>query len=193
MNLYDLSQQNKKKKPRLIKENKLTEFAPGDGGDDGFNDDTLKRMAAQWYNGDEDPRVEKTLAAAGWEIGQDEGYDDEPGVFVVQAGDINGNSYMSWPADELRGLMEFAQSGGGDAGDYLRTLASAWYNDTYNTGSLQKGIKSKEDVEKILSRGVVCPDGKTRKYYIDYNGDFDGVELVSHDYYEHSEIGRAHV
>ena len=77
------------------------EFAPP-GGDDGFSDDTLKQLAAQWYNGDEDPRVEKTLMAAGWEIGQDEGYDDEPGVFVVQAGDVNGNSYMSWPADELR-------------------------------------------------------------------------------------------
>ena len=45
-------------------------------------------------------------AAAGWEIGQDEGYDDEPGVFVVQAGDVNGNSYLSWPADELRDLAE---------------------------------------------------------------------------------------
>ena len=89
-----------------VAEGSLREFAPGDSGDDGFDDDVLKQLAAQWYNGDEDPRVEKTLAAAGWEIGQDEGYDDEPGVFVVQAGDINGNSYQSWPADELRGLTE---------------------------------------------------------------------------------------
>ena len=110
-------------------------------------------------------------------------------MFVVQAGDVNGNSYMSWPADELRGLMEFAQTGDGDSGDYLRTLASAWYNDVYNTGNLQKGIKSQEDVEKILRRGVVCPDGKTRKYYIDYNSDFNGVDMVSHDYYEHSDYG----
>jgi hypothetical protein len=83
----------------------LNEFAPpgsNDGGDDGFSEETLKRLAAQWYNGDEDPRVERTLMAAGWEIGQDEGYDDEPGVFVVQAGDINGNSYISWPAHELK-------------------------------------------------------------------------------------------
>jgi len=86
----------------------INEFAPpgGDGGDDGFSDETLKRMAAQWYQGDEDPRIEKTLAAAGWEIGQDEGYDDEPGVFVVQAGDVNGDSYMSWPAHELQGMNE---------------------------------------------------------------------------------------
>jgi len=86
----------------------IKEFAPpgSNDGDDGFSDDTLKQLAAQWYQGDEDPRVERTLMAAGWEIGQDEGYDDEPGVFVVQAGDINGNSYMSWPADELRSLAE---------------------------------------------------------------------------------------
>lgn len=84
----------------------LREFAldsGGDGGgDDGFSEETLKRLAAAWYNGDEDPRVEQTLMAAGWEIGQDEGYDDEPGVFVVQAGDVNGHSFISWPAHELR-------------------------------------------------------------------------------------------
>jgi hypothetical protein len=88
----------------------LNEFVPGagsnDGGDDEFGEDTLKQLAAQWYNGDEDPRVEQTLMSAGWEIGQDEGYDDTPGVFVVQAGDVNGNSYISWPATELEGLAE---------------------------------------------------------------------------------------
>jgi hypothetical protein len=86
---------------------RLAEFAPsdsGDGGgdDDGFDEDTLRKLAAQWFNGDEDPQVERLLAAAGWEIGQDEGYDDEPGVFVVMSGDENGKSYMSWPAEELR-------------------------------------------------------------------------------------------
>lgn len=82
----------------------VNEFAPSsnDDGDDGFSEETLKMLAAQWFNGDEDPHVERMLAAAGWEIGQDEGYDDEPGVFVVMSGDENGNSYLSWPADELR-------------------------------------------------------------------------------------------
>ena len=92
-----------------VAEGSLAEFAPdssGDGGDDGFSEETLKRLAAQWWQGDEDPRVERTLAAAGWEIGQDESYDDEPGVFVVQAGDVNGNSYISWPAHELKGVAE---------------------------------------------------------------------------------------
>ena len=88
----------------------LSEFAPpdsGDGGgdDDGFDEDTLRKLAAQWFNGDEDPQVERLLAAAGWEIGQDEGYDDEPGVFVVLSGDDDGRSYMSWPAEELRSSM----------------------------------------------------------------------------------------
>jgi hypothetical protein len=83
------------------------EFAEpsGDGGD-GFSEETLKRLAAQWWNNDEDPRVEQTLMAAGWEIGQDDGYDDG-GVFVVQAGDDQGDSYLSWPAEELDpGLTE---------------------------------------------------------------------------------------
>lgn len=93
---------------RLRKEfNQFNEFAPSgsNDGNDGFSDETLKRLAAQWWQGDEDPRIEQTLAAAGWEIGQDEGYDNG-GVFVVQAGDVNGNSYMSWPAEELEGLSE---------------------------------------------------------------------------------------
>jgi len=85
-------------------------------------------------------------------------------------------------------LNEFAPGKQGGDGDYLRTLASAWYNDTFNTGSLQQGIKSQEDVERVLARGIVCPDGKTRKYNIDYNGDFDGVQIYSDDYYEHGDV-----
>jgi len=93
-----------KPRPPKPKTPPVNEFAPpgSNDGDDGFSEETLKRLAAQWYNGDEDPRVERTLMAAGWEIGQDEGYDDEPGVFVVRAGDVNGNSYLSWPAHELK-------------------------------------------------------------------------------------------
>jgi hypothetical protein len=95
---------------KQMAEGSLTEFAPsdsGDGGgdDDGFDEDTLRKLAAQWFAGDEDPQVERLLAAAGWEIGQDEGYDDEPGVFVVLSGDDDGRSYISWPAEELRSAM----------------------------------------------------------------------------------------
>ena len=85
-------------------------------------------------------------------------------------------------------LNEFAPSdGGGDSGNYFQALASAWYNGTFDSGSLEKGIKSQEDVERLLNRGIVCPDGKTRKLHIDYNSDFDGVEIYSDDYYEHGD------
>jgi len=86
-----------------------------------------------------------------------------------------------------RGLSEFAPSGGGGSGDYLRALASAWYNGVFDTGSLPRGIKTQEDVERLLNRGIVCPDGKTRKLHIDYNSDFDGVVIYSDDYYEHGD------
>jgi hypothetical protein len=84
-------------------------------------------------------------------------------------------------------LKEFAPVGGGGSGDYFQALASAWYNGTFDSGSLQKGIKSQEDVERLLNRGVVCPDGKTRKLHIDYNSDFNGVEIYSDDYYEYGD------
>ncbi len=85
-------------------------------------------------------------------------------------------------------LVEFAPGGGGDSGDYLKALASAWYNGVFDTGSLPRGIKTQEDVERLLNRGIVCPDGKTRKLHIDYNSDFDGVEIYSDDYYEHGDL-----
>jgi hypothetical protein len=85
-------------------------------------------------------------------------------------------------------LKEFAPSGdGGGSGDYFQSLASAWYNGTFDTGSLQKGIKSQQDVEQLLNRGIIGPDGVTRKYGIDYNSTFDGVVISSDDYYEHSD------
>jgi len=84
-------------------------------------------------------------------------------------------------------LIEFAAGGSGDSGNYFQALASAWYNGTFDSGSLQKGIKSQQDVEQLLNRGIVAPDGKIRKYAIDYNADFDGVEIYSDDYYEHGD------
>jgi hypothetical protein len=84
-------------------------------------------------------------------------------------------------------LNEFAAGSGGGSGNYFQELASAWYNGVFDTGNLQKGIKSQQDVERLLQRGVVAPDGVTRKYGIDYNSDFDGVVISSDDYYEHSD------
>ena len=85
-------------------------------------------------------------------------------------------------------VNELAPSPGGpDSGDYFRTLASAWYNGAYDSGSLQKGIKTNQDIERLLQRGIVAPDGVARKYNIDYNSDFDGVVIFSDDYYEHGD------
>ena len=81
----------------------LNEFAPVGGNDREPNEEEiLFRLAKQWWLGSEQDmiRVERTLASMGWEIGEDEGYDDG-GVFVVRAGDINGKSYMSWPHEDL--------------------------------------------------------------------------------------------
>ena len=92
------------------------------------------------------------------------------------------------PAVAEQSLNEFAPGqGGGDSGNYFQALASAWYNGTFDSGSLQKGIKSQEDVERLLQRGIVCPDGVTRKFDIGYNSNFDGVVISSDDYYEHAD------
>lgn len=83
----------------------VVEFAPAGSGDDREPDEEaiLQTLASRWWLGNEQDmiRVEKTLAAMGWEIGEDEGYDNG-GVFVVRSGDVNGKSYMSWPHEDLQ-------------------------------------------------------------------------------------------
>jgi hypothetical protein len=82
----------------------LGEFALP-GGDDREPDEEhiLKQLAAQWWNGTEQQmaRAQKTLAAMGWDIGQDESGDDDAGVFVIRVGDENGDTYMAFPHSEL--------------------------------------------------------------------------------------------
>jgi LysM repeat protein len=92
-------------KPTLVDEG-LNEFAPsgdndGDHGPD--EEEVLHRLASIWWLGNEQQmaRAERALASMGWEIGEDEGYDDG-GVFVVRAGDVNGKSYISWPHEDLQ-------------------------------------------------------------------------------------------
>ena len=85
-------------------EEDLDEFAPV-GGDDREPDEEeiLRQLAAQWWNGTEQQmaKAQNTLAAMGWEIGQDESGDDDAGVFVIRAGDENGNSYMAFNHSDL--------------------------------------------------------------------------------------------
>jgi hypothetical protein len=80
-----------------------------------------------WWAGDEatQMQIEKVLARMGWEIGEDEGGYDNGGVFVVRAGDVNGNSYQSWAAEDLTesGLNEKSTSQA-----QFRTMAAAAHN-----------------------------------------------------------------
>ena len=88
----------------------LVEFAADDGN--GGEDDALRNYARMWWAGDEatQMQIEQALAKMGWEIGEDEGGYDNGGVFVVRAGDINGDSYTSWAAEDLtEGVAEGAQ------------------------------------------------------------------------------------
>jgi hypothetical protein len=101
----------------------IEEFAPVGGDDrDPDEEEILRQLAAQWWNGNEDPKAERTLATMGWEIGQDESGDDDAGVFLVRAGDENGNSYMALPQSELELNEEIdtdpaAMQGPSDPGD----------------------------------------------------------------------------
>jgi hypothetical protein len=105
--MYDLFENSPgRRKPAGVNEGieVVREFAPPDS-DDGDHDpeEILFRLAKQWWLGTESDmiRVERTLASMGWEIGEDEGSYDDGGVFVVRAGDVNGDSYESWPHEEL--------------------------------------------------------------------------------------------
>jgi hypothetical protein len=87
-----------------VAEGLLNEFAPV-GGDDRESDEEelLRQLASMWWLGTEQQMIkaQKTLAAMGWEIGQDESGDDDAGVFVIRVGDVNGDSYMAFPHSEL--------------------------------------------------------------------------------------------
>jgi hypothetical protein len=100
-------------------------------------------------------------------------------------------------------LKEFApgpSGGGGNDENYLKELARAWYTmDLSVLGHVVKQgkhaldhiIDVQESVERLLQRGIHCPDGKVRKYEIGYNSAFDGVHMQSHDHYEHSDTDDA--
>ena len=104
--------------PPVQPEQPLQEFAMDDGEDDNEPDEEaiLRQLASQWWRGDGDPKAERTLAAMGWEIGQDESGDEDAGVFLVRAGDVNGDSYMAFPQSEL----ELDEGDLGDMRDYFK-------------------------------------------------------------------------
>ena len=85
-------------------EEDLDEFAPP-GGDDREPDEEeiLRQLAAQWWNGTEQQMVkaQNTLAAMGWEIGPDESGDDDAGVYVYRIGDEDGRDTIAFAHSEL--------------------------------------------------------------------------------------------
>lgn len=92
---------------------KVNEFASNDGDDrEPDEEEILRQLAAQWWNGTEQQmaKAQKTLAAMGWEIGQDESGDDDAGVFLIRPGDVDGDTYIAFPHSEL-GLQEWGAAG----------------------------------------------------------------------------------
>jgi hypothetical protein len=80
-------------------QDKLKEFAPNN--DNSGEEDTLRKFARMWYNGDDDTqqKVERALDRQGWEIGEIES--EEGGAFVVRSGDENGDTYIGFAPEDL--------------------------------------------------------------------------------------------
>jgi hypothetical protein len=95
-------------------EEDLDEFAPP-GGDDREPDEEeiLRQLAAQWWNGTEQQmaKAQNTLAAMGWEIGPDESGDDDAGVYVYRIGDEDGRDTVAFAHSDLNLLDELDFSG----------------------------------------------------------------------------------
>ena len=82
----------------------ITEYAPPTSADnEPDEEEIIRKLAAAWWNGPDDQmlNIEHTLAAMGWEIGQDESGDDDAGVFLIRTGDVNGDTYMAFNRSDL--------------------------------------------------------------------------------------------
>ena len=151
-------------------EEKVDEFALP-GGDDREPDEEgiLKQLAAQWWNGTEQQmaKAQNTLAAMGWEIGQDESGDDDAGVFVVRAGDENGDSYMAFPHSELgldegqKHLLRMRELSGLDEATKLPASSREFGGDEFQ--DYMKRIMGTPDVDKA---GNVKVDKKGNEKYV---------------------------
>ena len=120
---------------------RLREFAP-DSDDSGGEEDILHKYARMWWAGDEATqlKIEAALARMGWEIGEDEGGYDNGGVFVVRAGDENGNSYVSWAAEDLaEGVAEGLNDPFGPQGRFVGDTGPAQVTATVPRRVLQIG------------------------------------------------------
>jgi hypothetical protein len=154
----DLKDKAKDAVERGRAEEEIEEFAPV-GGDDREPDEEeiLRQLAAQWWNGTEQQmaKAQRTLAAMGWEIGQDESGDDDAGVFLVQAGDVNGDSYMAFNHSDLDLLdeLDYSASSGAAAQPTANQQAQAAGNAIKQfTPQLVKGVAA--DVKKFKGQDL---------------------------------------
>lgn len=97
----------------------INEFfdAGDDDDDDPDEEEILHKLASMWWNGSAQQKVkiENTLEAMGWSIGEDEG-SDAGGVFVVQIDDEHGSSYISWSPKDLQLDEDYSAGASGGAG-----------------------------------------------------------------------------
>ena len=85
-------------------EEDLDEFAPPGSDDREPNEEEiLRQLAAQWWNGTEQQmaKAQNTLAMMGWEIGPDESGDDDAGVYVYRIGDEDGRDTVAFAHSDL--------------------------------------------------------------------------------------------
>lgn len=100
----DLKDKAKDAVERGEAEEDIEEFAPP-GGDDREPDEEeiLRQLAAQWWNGTEQQmaKAQKTLAMMGWKIGPDESGNDDAGVYVYRIGDEDGRDTIPFAHSDL--------------------------------------------------------------------------------------------
>lgn len=145
---------------------RLREFAI-DSSDGGGEEDILHKYARMWWAGDEATqlKIEAALARMGWEIGEDEGGYDNGGVFVVRAGDVNGDSYTSWAAEDLtEGVAEgVAEDPFGPQGRFVGDTGPAQVTTTVARVQLKPGDKvlykptgARARIENLYKNGTVA-------------------------------------
>jgi len=143
----------------------VDEFASPGGDDSGPDEEEiLFRLAKQWWLGNEQDmiRAERTLASMGWEIGEDEGYDDG-GVFVVRAGDVNGKSYISWPHEDL--IVDEGQTS--DMRDFFKTqqpLNTAPIKPTTTGPTIATVTRQSEGINEISDETLQSYLGKADRH-----------------------------
>jgi len=148
----------------------LNEFAlPGGDDREPDEEEILKKLAAMWWLGtnQEMAKAQRTLAAMGWEIGQDESGDDDAGVFVVRAGDENGDSYIAFnhsdlELDESKDLARIRKLSGLDEATKLPASSREFGGDEFQ--DYMKRIVGTPDIDK--KTGEVKKDKKGNEKYV---------------------------